>query len=286
MASSRPDGTFRVPTLILRLLLAAGPALLLWPAPTAAQAERTVPPPPTGSPVDGRGTAREILQRFVDAWRGPEEMSLADTLVVGFRFTGPGGGELHAVFAPDGGASLQNGIPENVITLHGGMDILRRLDRGELSAMTAMGRAHASDPAPLDFALPEGATFADVQALIPWIFHFWNREWPEVTRFGEGTTRTVHGGNAAILYYDTGLRTAFYQLEPGMHINEAEDQQTNSFPSMFVVIRGEIQARLDGRERRLSAGEAVLVPAGMRHEFQTGPDGYGELIMIAFGEGA
>lgn len=260
--------------------------LAIQTPPVAGQHERTIPPAPPGAGL-GDGDARSILQRYVDAWRGTEEMEMADTLVVGFRFTGPGGGEYHAVFAPGGTAELREGMPPDVLFLHGDMDILRRLDRGELSAMTAMGRAHMSDPAPLDFTLPEGVEWGpELQALLPWVYHFWNREWPEVTRFGEGTTRLVHGGHSAILYYDLGLRTAFYRVEPGMHINEPIDQQTNPFQSLFIVIRGEFESRLDGRHQTLREGEAILVPSGMTHEFWAGPDQYGEFIMIAFGEGA
>lgn len=152
--------------------------------------------------------------------------------------------------------------------------------------MTAMGRARMSDSAPLDFTLPEGAGYAQVQRLLPWVFHFWNREWPEVARFGEGTTRHVHGGSSAILYYDMELRTAFYQVRPGTHINEAEDQRTNPFSSLFIVVRGQFESRLDGGRRTLHEGEAVLVPSGMTHEFWAEPDQYGEFIMVAFGEGA
>jgi len=267
------------------------PALLLAglspSTPAYAQANRTVPPPVPN--VDNReDDAREILQRYVEAWRGPEEMALPDTLVVGFRFSGPGGGDFHAVLAPDGYAQLRPGLPPETLYFHGDMEILRRLDRGELSAMTAMGRAHMSDSTPLDFHMPEGFQLTpERQAIfLPFVFHFFNRDWPEVARFGQGTTRFVHGGNSAILYYDLGLRSSFYQIESGMHINEAVDQQTNPFPSLFIVIRGAFQARLGGQERPLREGEAVLVPAGMTHEFWAGPEEYGEMIMIAFGEGA
>lgn len=274
---------------LIRLVLI--PALLLAGLSSAssvrAQVDRTVPPP-APAVNNQEDDAGEILQRYVDAWRGPEEMALPDTLVVGFRFSGPGGGSFHAVLAPDGHAQLRAGLPPETLYFHGDMEILRRLDRGEISAMTAMGRAHMSDSTPLDFHLPEGFQLTpERQALfLPFVFHFFNRDWPEVTRFGQGATRFVHGGNAAILYYDLGLRSSFYQIGPGMHINEAVDQQTNPFPSLFIVIRGAFQARLGGQERPLREGEAVLVPAGMTHEFWAGPEEYGEMIMIAFGEGA
>lgn len=266
----------------VRAALAA--LLLACAGPVWAQ-DRTIPPPPRGG--NGADDARTILQRYVEAWRGPDEMTLDNTLTVGFRFSGPGGGEYHAVFSPDGRAALADGLPDSTFHFHGDMAILRRLDRGELSAMTAMGRARMSDPAPLDIGLPPGGWTPETQAvLLPFTFHFWNRSWPEVARFGDGTTRRVHGGEAAILYYQPGLRTAFYQLEQGMHVNEEASDQTNPFPSLFVVIRGAIDAHLDGLPRTLHEGEAVLVPAGMTHEFFVGSGGYGEMIMIAFGEGA
>ncbi|MFW5950660.1 MAG: cupin domain-containing protein, partial [Gemmatimonadota bacterium] len=265
--------------------LIALPAIAGFPAPASAQHDRTIPPA-VGGVANADDDARTILQRYVDAWRGAEEMELADTLVVGLRFSGAGGGEYHAVFAPDGSAVLRDGMPGDAVVFHGDMEILRRLDRGELSAMTAMGRAHIRDRTPLDFTLPEGVGYAQMQHLLPWVFHFWNRDWPEVARFGEGTTRFVHGGHSAILYYDLGLRTAFYQVRPGTHINEPEDQQTNPFTSLFIVIRGTFESRLGGEPRTLHEGEAVLVPAGMTHEFWAGADQYGEFIMIAFGEGA
>ena len=101
-------------------------------------------------------------------------------------------------------------------------------------------------------------------------FHFWNRDWPEVIPFGDGMTRNIHGGNAAPFYYDRGLRTSWYQLEPGMHINREEAMQTNPFPSLFIMTRGRIQARLGGTDMTLQEGQTVLVPAGMTHEFGRG----------------
>ena len=53
-----------------------------------------------------------------------------------------------------------------------------------------------------------------------------------------------------------------------------------------IVTRGTMTARLDGVERSLHEGEAVLIPAGMTHERWAAPGQYGEAILIMFGEGA
>ena len=92
----------------VRAALAA--LLLACAGPVWAQ-DRTIPPPPRGG--NGADDARTILQRYVEAWRGPDEMTLDNTLTVGFRFSGPGGGEYHAVFSPDGRAALADGLPDS-----------------------------------------------------------------------------------------------------------------------------------------------------------------------------
>lgn len=234
--------------------------------------------------------ARTILQRYADAWRGEEEMALRDTVVLGFEIDGTGGGEHHVAIPPSGNVELADGIPEAGydVVFTTDIEFLRRLDRGELNALTALSRARSSDPTPLDFRFPEGFGWTpEARAfLLPLMFHFWNRDWPEVIPFGDGMTRNVHGGNAAIFYYDRGLRTGWYQLEPGMHINREEGDQRNPYPSLFIMTRGRVQARLGGTEMELQEGHAVLVPAGMTHEFWAQDGQYGEFVLIMFGEGA
>jgi len=234
--------------------------------------------------------ARTILQRYVDAWRGEQEMVLNDTVVLGFDISGDDGGNYHVVLSPAGSASLGAGIPEtgyNVV-LTTEMDFLRQLDRGELNAMTAIGRARMSDPTPLDFRFPpDFPPTAEAQGfLLRLHFHFWNREWPEIIPFGDGMARQIHGGKSAIFYYEQGLRSGWYQVEPGMPINENEEEQTNPFPSLIIVTRGRFQARLEGIEKELTEGFAVLVPAGMTHEFWAEEGQYGEFILVMFGPGA
>lgn len=246
---------------------------------------------PNISSIDNQGDdARAMLGRYADAWRGEEEMVLADTVVLGFDIDGTGGGEYHVVIPPLGTVELADGIPAEGydVVFTSDIDFLRRLDRGELNAMTAIGRARMSDPTPLDFRFPPDFRLtADAQGrLLRLAFHFWNREWPEVIPFGDGMTRVVHGGNTAIFYYQQGLRTSWYQLEPGMHINRDEAEQANPFPSLFIMTRGRIQARLDGSLMELEEGFAVLVPAGMTHEFWAEEGQYGEFMLIMFGQGA
>lgn len=255
----------------------------------AADRQRTSPPPLTG-PDNRADDARAILERYRAAWEArAAEFQLAEKTILVFRVSGTGGGDYQLILQSNGRAELAEGLPEK----HDGgfrtdIETLRRLDRGEINHMTAMGRANWHDPAAMDPILPPGVKPSAelLGRLLPLAFHFWNREHPVTVRFGEGTSRLVHGGNATVIHYDRGLRSAWYQLEEGMHVNAEPADQVNPFASLFIVIRGSFQARIGGELRVLRQGMALVVPAGLSHEFWAGPGEYGELIMICWGEGA
>jgi mannose-6-phosphate isomerase-like protein (cupin superfamily) len=233
--------------------------------------------------------AETILRRYTDAWRGRDEMALPDTLRLGFRVHGDGGGEFHTVVPPEGSALLAAGPAAGAsIVFEMDMATLRKIDAGEWNAMTAMAQGRSDDPTPMTAHFPPGFSWTPENRglYMPFVFHFWNRDRPEIIRFGHGTTRPVHGAEATVLYYDRGFRSAWYQLREGVHVNADPRAQRNPFPSLFIAIRGSAHARLDGVEHRLREGEAVLVPAGMSHEFWTEPGECAEVILVMFGEGA
>jgi hypothetical protein len=271
---------------MFRLMLL--PVLLLAAAPPLHAQDAAPAPVVLSAAGSAAEAASTILERYAAAWRGREEMPLDSAVTLGFRIAGPGGGEYHIALPPEGPGRLGSGIPADVVVFETDIGFLRRLDRGEMNALTAMSQGSASDPTPLVPRFPAGFRWTPEARgfFMPLMFHFWNREWPEVIRFGDGMTREVHGANAAALYYDRGLRSAWYQLRDGMHINAGRAAQSNPFPTLLILTRGAVHARLAGVERILSAGEAVLIPAGMSHEFWVDEDGYGEAVVVMFGEGA
>jgi mannose-6-phosphate isomerase-like protein (cupin superfamily) len=268
-------------------LLALG---LILPGHLAGQVKSPTIPPAVSE--DNRGDdARTILTRYAEAWRGQEELPLIEVpLTLGLEISGVGGGSYHVDLPLEGAGSLRDGPPSGAfqVIFETDIDFLRRLDRAELSAMTALGQARAGDPTPLVPRFPPGFRWTDEERaqMLPLIFHFWNREWPPVIRFGEGTTRRIHGGDLAVLYYDAGLRTGWGQVRPGMHINQDPRDQINPFPSLIIITRGVGTGRIGGREMILQEGQAVLIPAGMAHEFWATEDQYAECVMIMFGPGA
>ncbi len=117
-------------------------------------------------------------------------------------------------------------------------------------------------------------------------FHFWTKGMPEMVPFGHHYTRGTHGAQAAIFYYDTGLRTGYGFLHPGQHANEHPLSKTNPFSSMIILIKGKVTARLNDIDYEIEAGNAFFIPPGMSHEVLNPNEEPAEFILLMFGDGA
>ena len=163
-------------------------------------------------------------------------------------------------------------------------DILERINRGEISAYTAMAKAFSTDVTPMDIGLMEGADFDP--AILTHVFHFWTRGFPEVVNYAEQATREVHGGNAGIIYYQPGFRSGFGSISPGQHINEDPRSRTNPFPTLLIVTDGRVTARINGVDSEFSEGQFMIIPADVSHEFLNPYDEDAHFFLFMFGEGA
>jgi len=163
-------------------------------------------------------------------------------------------------------------------------DILERINRGEISAYTAMAKAFSTDVTPMDIGLMEGADFDP--AILTHVFHFWTRGFPEVVNYAAQDTRYVHGANAGIIYYQPGFRSGFGTLSPGQHANEDPDSRTNPFPTLLIVTQGRMTARINGEDSVLPEGNLMIIPAGVSHEFLNPYDEDAHFFLFMFGEGA
>ena len=104
--------------------------------------------------------------------------------------------------------------------------------------------------------------------------------------FGEGMTRKAHGGNFVIFYYETGLRTAWYRIEPGERVREDAREQAMPFPIMIVGIKGTAEGEVDGKRVTLPAGNTLFVPPNVMHKWWNETDEPADAILIMFGDGA
>lgn len=247
-------------------LIAAAAALALAPA---ALADETT----------------DILNRFVADYA-------SDPYVTGDQSFGIlVGDDWYTVTASPGRASLREGPPD-VPTFYftASPDSLAAVDAGDRNALTQMAKAFESDVTPMDMEVMEGFQPGEnfLAEVLGTAFHFWTRGQPEVIPFGRGMTRVTHGTNASIFYYQPGFRSGFFHIEPGHHVNEDVNSQTNPFPSMFIVMEGWANARINGVEMRVEAGNAYLIPAGQAHEFWLEADADQDAtgILLMFGDGA
>jgi len=234
-------------------------------------------------------SAEARLSSLAQAWQGERELKLDEPVRIKVVVHGEGGGTWFLDLSNAPRPALRRGAPDDW-DLAFALDCatLGRIVGGELNALTAMGQARSSDPIPLRPDISDRfAKRVDAALLFRRIaFHFWSPGFPEVVRFQERAARLVHGANAVVLFYDRDFRSAWFQVKPGMHMNEAKPERANEFPNAIIVVRGSLQARLDGTERTLREGEAVLIPAGVEHELWARPDQGAELIWLAFGKGA
>lgn len=235
----------------------------------------------------------EILQSFVEDFRNDQFAS--EPITFGVRVRGEGGGDWHIVVAGKSEeekkavVTLIKGFPGQPIGYYN-MDIetLKKLDRNELSVLTGMGKARSSDIAPVEFDVVEGFNPGSEywDRLSPFTFHFWTRGIPEIVKFAGEYSRVVHGANVVLFYYERGLRTAWYQIEKGQHINKDTKDQTNPFPTMLIITRGKAQAKIGGVEKTIKNGEMLFIPAGVSHEFWNNDEEPCESIIIMFGKEA
>ncbi len=189
-----------------------------------------------------------------------------------------------------GGVELARGLPSEPSACYvTGSATLQKIHNGEISALTCMAKARGSDPAPMDIEFMDGyvpdETFFEF--FIPFTFHFWTRGNPKIVPFGgKENTREVHGGQAAVFYYQKGLRIGWYRINRGQHINKDGADQTNPFPTLAIFIRGKAHARIGGQEMEIRAGQTMLIPENVTHEFWNDKAEPAEFIIVMFGEGA
>lgn len=188
-------------------------------------------------------------------------------------------------------AVLNAGFPSTPI-LYWEMDsqTLAWLDDG-LNGETATSRARGDDPYPLKTRATKGfPTYTVNKELNNFLeelrLHFWTRGIPEKFKLSKDVARLAHGGYVVGLVYGEGLRTVWYQIDPGQHMNEEPEDQINTFNSLFIVTKGTFNAKIDGEEMLFEEGNSYLIPADISHEFWNSFDSPGQFVLIMYGEGA
>ncbi|MEN6310791.1 MAG: cupin domain-containing protein [Acidobacteriota bacterium] len=235
----------------------------------------------------------EILKSFVEDFRN--DPAAGSRYVIGITVRGSNEPEWHVVVGGRKDAAgrfdieLRKGMPAEPAPIYvTDRETLEKIDRGEINALTAMGKARSSDAAPMDVSFTAGfePTEEFLTGFIPFTFHFWTRGFPETVRFDQAAGREVHGATMVVLYYQKGLRSAWGHIRKGQRVNADPKDQVNPFPTMLIGLRGRAMAKVGGVEKILGAGQMVFVPSGTAHEAWNPFDEPAEFIILMFGEGA
>ncbi len=238
-------------------------------------------------------SVKEILKSFVEDFRA--DPAASSPAVFGITVRGADAPDWHVVVGGRRAAGglfevdLREGPPSEPAAVYvTDRETLEKIGRGEMNALTAMGKARSSDPAPMDISFTPGfqPTEDFITDFIPFTFHFWTRGFPETVSLAPSAGREVHGANMIVLYYQKGLRSAWGQIRKGQRVNADPKDQVNPFPTMMIALRGRAMAKVGGIEKILEAGQMVFVPPGTAHEAWNPFDEPAEFIILMFGEGA
>lgn len=238
-----------------------------------------------------QSSIHQDLQGMVDLWDGKKSEIVKVEQETVILFEVKKDKEVipyHVTLTPDGKGQLNKGSHEQYLLKYVLDDqTLSRLAKGELTSMTAMVKSRSSDFAPMEADFNQKlADEKTPQFFFDFSMYFFNQHWPPKFMYGKAYSRFTHGGMASVFVYNPGIRSGWFHLEKGMHVNKEEDLKSNPFPSLFIITRGEGKARLGEEVLEVREGESYLIPPGMVHELWVEGDQVLQGVILMFGEGA
>jgi mannose-6-phosphate isomerase-like protein (cupin superfamily) len=229
-------------------------------------------------------TIKEMLKHMCQSYQ--RKMEGNEELIVEIRVLGMED-VWHIQAEPKCQAVLRHGQhPQALLKAMLTAETLSRLFAGDLSPLTAVGRAKMSDTAPLDYALGDGVEFTPqlYAQMIAFTQKFFNPHPNNKILLGEQHTRLVHGGHVVGLFYHPGFRSAWYTLQQGEQLNGPGE--TNPFPQAFIFLSGEGQAKLGDQTVNVKGGEAYFIQPGTEHILRNMNKEPLILIFLAWGDKA
>ncbi len=166
------------------------------------------------------------------------------------------------------------------------METYRKLYKGKLSPITAIGRASINEPAPLDFILQNGMTVGNVNWSDAYftLINFFNPHPNNKIVLGQQYSRSVHGGNVIGLYYSVGFRSAWYHINKGEMLNEAGEK--DPFEQSFIILKGSGYAKIGKDTIVVNENEAYYIRPNLEHKIWTESEEGVTLLWNAWGKEA
>lgn len=85
-----------------------------------------------------------------------------------------------------------------------------------------------------------------------------------VMRFGEMIEYSAGGAVSKQVLKNEAGNVTLFSFDQGQGLSE----HTAPFDALVQVLDGEVEIRIDGKPFHVKAGEAILMPAGIRHALQ------------------
>ncbi|MEM6891938.1 MAG: hypothetical protein AAF636_28060 [Pseudomonadota bacterium] len=167
-------------------------------------------------------------------------------------------------------------------------ETLHLIDRKVWTGLTAMAAATSADKTPLEVEFtPEYVRPADYDEIFRRLtFHFWNRGFPEITRYGPENSRVAHGAPATVLYYDKEFRSAVYHVPAGFGKDQAPTLAAR-FPRMIIVLSGGVDGEMGDVPFAAKPGEMFLTPPNIPVTFWNASETETlSFVWVGWGEGA
>ncbi|QNL20432.1 cupin domain-containing protein [Hyphobacterium sp. CCMP332] len=248
--------------------------------------------PTSKSDIDSeqKAIAEKIIKSFVKDYQ--EDRFAKEARVIGIEIPNAGQWTVNIKGLRENGkwlVNLKEGLPDTPCYAYSiEFETLNAIYENKINALTAQGKAFASDYTPMSVNEINGfkPNEDEDSKLNAFSFHFWTKGFPEIIPFREELTRQAHGSNFTIFYYEKGLRTAWYRILPGERVRDDAREQAAPFPMLAVTIKGTIDGEVDGKSVTISEGNTVFIPANSNHKWWNDREEAVEVILIMFGEGA
>lgn len=240
----------------------------------------------------------EILQRFAEDYR-------FDPMALDAMFGISVGGDFWTVSVKRVESASKRGRltdhsfgPHDVTLTHGApprptwyfdiesLDVLRKIQSGEVNAATAAMKSFGSDRVGVDTKDMDGfhSTSGDEAQLYQALSHFFTMGTPEIIQFGFNHSLQTHGAQATALHFMKGTRVLYFTIMPEEVVNADPRLQRGQMPNLFVVTKGEGVLLSDNGEQKLSAGTSVFIAPFVRHEIRATGDAAMEGVLVLYGD--
>jgi mannose-6-phosphate isomerase-like protein (cupin superfamily) len=142
--------------------------------------------------------------------------------------------------------------------------------RGEADFGALIGRSRMSDVRPINFQFLKPERASAITDALKAMITFFTPGRVKVKELSWRLAGLAHGAHPIPLVYWDGIRLAWYQVRKGEVVNE--EGERDSYPQVFIVLKGRGTIFIDETELELRPNTAVYVPINSVHKVKADED--------------